>query len=227
MRGHFQHPTLVRQRVPDWPFDEIGCNPLHNFHFTSARWKEFFFWSAVKRPWIQNSRQSIRNCRVADYGAGWGRIARYSAKDLPLGLYSFESQIPSFASSTEPVGDELLGCDVTLLTCRSRAAVRKSPIHDSTRPASKIEMIAWKYAKIKRIRRFVAPSLQMFARRAPDASRSIPLWPQVRWIAGSHARERRVTGVAGSHVNTLHRVTHYRGWPSSRRERVQKIEHLG
>jgi hypothetical protein len=90
MRGHFSEPVHVRQRVPDWPNDEIRMQSTGAIPFNLSALEAHLFWSTVRRLWSRDSNQPIGDCRVADYGAGWGRIARYSSKDLPRGLYSFE-----------------------------------------------------------------------------------------------------------------------------------------
>ena len=69
-------PEALRPAVPDWPPEDVRVSSTSNIPFLQSMLEAALFWRTIKRHVVTDTK------RVADYGAGWGRIARFAAKDV-------------------------------------------------------------------------------------------------------------------------------------------------
>lgn len=91
----------VKAVLPDWAPTEVRQNSTGAFSFHDSVKEALSFWKEVKQQAAGILRKPLSECRVADYGAGWGRITRYLAKDIPsTNLYAVEPN-PVFANIFE------------------------------------------------------------------------------------------------------------------------------
>lgn len=73
----------IRSVIPGWASDEIRQDSTGEFslqeHIEDATW----FWRTVRDRFTRITGKSIATARVADYGGGWGRVARFANKNVP------------------------------------------------------------------------------------------------------------------------------------------------
>lgn len=74
----------LRRAVPDWPPEEIRMSSTSNIPFLQSMIESDLFWRAIRRH-----AGDTTEMHVGDYGAGWGRIARFAARDVGS-LIAFE-----------------------------------------------------------------------------------------------------------------------------------------
>jgi len=81
----------VKWILPDWASDEIRRDSTGNFTLQDSVIEALQFWRLVKERFEDLHTLKLRDCRVLDYGAGWGRVTRFCAKDVPaFSLYAIE-----------------------------------------------------------------------------------------------------------------------------------------
>ena len=81
----------IKALLPDWPSDEIRRNSTGEFSMHDSLKEALLFWKLVKEEFRKLSAKPLQTCRVVDYGAGWGRITRFCAKDvMQRELYAVE-----------------------------------------------------------------------------------------------------------------------------------------
>lgn len=89
--GTFSGFDLVKAALPGWAPDEIRQNSTGRFSFREHVLDASWFWRTVREHFEKITGSEIRTATVADYGAGWGRIARFINKDVPAKhLYALE-----------------------------------------------------------------------------------------------------------------------------------------
>jgi hypothetical protein len=76
-------PVSMAELVPDWPPEAVRRQSTADTPLMISMLEALTFWNAVKRNSLKILRREIAELRVADYGAGWGRIARLSCRDVP------------------------------------------------------------------------------------------------------------------------------------------------
>lgn len=76
-------PPNVAGLIPSWPPDEVRTQSTSDIPFITSMLEALTFWNAVKRTSQKSFGRDIASLRVADYGAGWGRIARFAGRDVP------------------------------------------------------------------------------------------------------------------------------------------------
>lgn len=83
----FDGYEAVKRTLPGWASDDIRQGSTGNFslreHVLDASW----FWRTVRNEYQAITGKPIGHARVADYGAGWGRIARFVNKDVPAARF--------------------------------------------------------------------------------------------------------------------------------------------
>jgi hypothetical protein len=86
----------VRALLPDWASDAVRHGSTGDFtehqHNLDASW----FWRTVRDHFEKLTGREIGSATVADYGAGWGRIARYANKDVPAERFHALEPNPDF-----------------------------------------------------------------------------------------------------------------------------------
>ncbi len=86
----------VRALLPDWASEAVRHGSTGEFteqqHNLDASW----FWRTVRGHFEKFTGQEIGSATVADYGAGWGRIARYANKDVPAERFYALEPNPDF-----------------------------------------------------------------------------------------------------------------------------------
>lgn len=86
----------VKALLPDWASDAVRHGSTGAFsereHVLDATW----FWRTVRQQFEERTGKSIRTAVVADYGAGWGRIARFANKDVPAEKFYALEPNPDF-----------------------------------------------------------------------------------------------------------------------------------
>jgi hypothetical protein len=73
----------VKSVLPGWAPDDIRHNSTGRFTFREHVLDASWFWRTVRQEFEKITDSEIRRAIVADYGAGWGRIARFVNKDVP------------------------------------------------------------------------------------------------------------------------------------------------
>lgn len=73
----------VKSALPDWASDEVRQDSTGSFSFREHVLDASWFWRTVRREFELITGKPIGDATVADYGAGWGRIARFVNKDVP------------------------------------------------------------------------------------------------------------------------------------------------
>jgi hypothetical protein len=83
--------------IPQWPPEEVRTTSTSDLPLNHSMLEAKLFWDTIKR----HVQRPLQGMRVADYGAGWGRISRFVAKDVPnQDLFAFEPN-PVFADLYE------------------------------------------------------------------------------------------------------------------------------
>ncbi len=95
MLARSQFPEMAKLKLPGWPSEEVRKNSTSDIPMGLSMLEAATFWRAIKR----HMPSDMTNLRVADYGAGWGRISRFAAKDV-RDLYAFEPN-PDFGDLYE------------------------------------------------------------------------------------------------------------------------------
>ena len=72
----------IKALLPDWASDEIRRDSTGDFSLHDSLKEALLFWKLVKEEFRNLSTKLLQTCRVVDYGAGWGRITRFCAKDV-------------------------------------------------------------------------------------------------------------------------------------------------
>lgn len=73
----------VKAALPGWAPDDIRHNSTGRFSFREHVLDASWFWRTVRAEFEKITGSHIGTASVADYGAGWGRIARFVNKDVP------------------------------------------------------------------------------------------------------------------------------------------------
>ncbi len=91
----------IKARLPEFPPDHViagctsGSTPLQSLQESVA------FWKLVKEVYGKLARKPLSETRMADFGAGWGRMTRVFAKDVPEeNIYAIEPN-PQFQAYFE------------------------------------------------------------------------------------------------------------------------------
>lgn len=79
----FNGYDAVKETLPGWASDEIRHNSTGKFEFRQHVLDASWFWRTVRDEFEDLTGKPIASASVADYGAGWGRIARFANKDVP------------------------------------------------------------------------------------------------------------------------------------------------
>lgn len=84
-------PGELLRLLPDWPPDNVRRQSTADVPLITSMLEAAHFWTIIRRTAEKYLAKPMSQLRVADYGAGWGRIARFAAKDIPTGnLIAFE-----------------------------------------------------------------------------------------------------------------------------------------
>lgn len=87
----FDGYPAVKDTLPGWASDEVRQDSTGNFSFREHVLDASWFWRTVRNEFEAIAGKSIGDAVVADYGAGWGRIARFVNKDVPAtSFYALE-----------------------------------------------------------------------------------------------------------------------------------------
>lgn len=81
--GAFSGFDEVKAALPDWASDEIRQDSTGRFGFREHVLDASWFWRTVRQEFERITRNAVQTATVVDYGAGWGRIARFVNKDVP------------------------------------------------------------------------------------------------------------------------------------------------
>lgn len=73
----------IKQILPTWPSEQFWMRTMGNSSPNDSLKEACAFWEAVKGDYLHLTGSSISNTSIADFGAGWGRITRLFAKDVP------------------------------------------------------------------------------------------------------------------------------------------------
>jgi 2-polyprenyl-3-methyl-5-hydroxy-6-metoxy-1,4-benzoquinol methylase len=79
----FEGFPRIRAALPRWPSTEFWASNMGKITPNDSLKEAHAFWSAVKLGLSQYGRKELSECKAVDYGAGWGRIVRLLAKDVP------------------------------------------------------------------------------------------------------------------------------------------------
>lgn len=91
MQSAYNLPERLTAAVPGWPPRELRLRTTSDQSIAETLREASAFWREARTLFEQRSGQLIAKARVADYGAGWGRVARLIAKDVPADqLVAFE-----------------------------------------------------------------------------------------------------------------------------------------
>jgi hypothetical protein len=97
-------PPNLSALIPSWPPEDVRTQSTSDIPFMMSMLEALTFWNAVKRNALARQGRDIASVRVADYGAGWGRIARFSGREVPEeNFLSFEPN-PEFVSYYKACG---------------------------------------------------------------------------------------------------------------------------
>jgi hypothetical protein len=113
IRRDFEGFPNIKRALPDWPPEDIRRDSTGGFTLHDCLKEALYFWQTVKHRFELMTDKKVEGCRVADYGAGWGRITRLCAKDVrPGSLFALEPN-PVFADlfETSRVDAELIRTD--------------------------------------------------------------------------------------------------------------------
>ncbi len=73
----------IKAAMPAWAPAEIRHQATGHFSEHEHVQDALSFWTRVRDRFIRHSGKRIADSRVVDFGAGWGRILRFAAKDIP------------------------------------------------------------------------------------------------------------------------------------------------
>ncbi len=91
LRKDFDGFPHIKTALPDWPPEQIRQDSTGEFTLDECLKEALSFWQIVKGNFEAVTGKRVAASRIADYGAGWGRITRFCAKDVPPeALYAFE-----------------------------------------------------------------------------------------------------------------------------------------
>lgn len=91
LQKDYDNFEAVKALLPDWASDEIRRNSTGEFSMHDSVKEALLFWKLVKEEFRKLNSKPLETCRVVDYGAGWGRITRFCAKDvIQTELYAVE-----------------------------------------------------------------------------------------------------------------------------------------
>jgi methyltransferase family protein len=79
----------VKAALPIWPGVEYVQDCTGNLTLFDAVKESVLFWKFAKEMLREHGRRKLKDATVVDYGAGWGRITRFCAKDVAR-LYAVE-----------------------------------------------------------------------------------------------------------------------------------------
>jgi hypothetical protein len=85
--GAFSEFDCVKSALPGWAPEEVRHNSTGRFSFREHILDASWFWRTVRQEFERITASEIRTATVADYGAGWGRIARFVNKDVPANQF--------------------------------------------------------------------------------------------------------------------------------------------
>lgn len=71
----------IKATLPDYPPEEWVIDCTGNLTIEDAVKEAVLFWRLVKEVYRDQNAKPLRQATVVDYGAGWGRITRFCAKD--------------------------------------------------------------------------------------------------------------------------------------------------
>lgn len=91
----------LRAALPDYPSEEINRDCTGTFTLHDSVKESLVFWKLVEEIFRSFNEKPLSDCRVVDYGAGWGRITRFCGKDVKSSsLYAVEPN-PTFCKIFE------------------------------------------------------------------------------------------------------------------------------
>ena len=76
----------VRSALPDWASDEIRCDSTGEATLKDSASEALQFWRMVRDRFGRLHTKNLHDCRVLDYGAGWGRVHSISGKGRSLDI---------------------------------------------------------------------------------------------------------------------------------------------
>lgn len=72
----------IKAALPDWPDVRYVSDCTGNHTVYEAMKEAALFWGLAKSAYAEHAGAPLAEARVADYGAGWGRVTRFCAKDV-------------------------------------------------------------------------------------------------------------------------------------------------
>jgi hypothetical protein len=97
----FKGYDAVKAALPDYPSEDINRDCTGTLTLHDSVKESLAFWKLVKEIFRSFNPKPLSECRVVDYGAGWGRITRFCGKDVKSSsLYAVEPN-PTFCKIFE------------------------------------------------------------------------------------------------------------------------------
>jgi hypothetical protein len=81
-KGFSGYPA-TKAALPDYPSEEISADCTGNHSIHEAIRETLAFWRLAKEINVRYGTKPLTSCKFVDFGAGWGRMTRFAAKDIP------------------------------------------------------------------------------------------------------------------------------------------------
>lgn len=98
----FEGFPRIKAALPKWPDAEFWASNMGKITPNDSLKEAHAFWSTVKSGLTRFVKKDISDCYTVDYGAGWGRITRLLAKDVPASrLFAVDPNVELLHSAKE------------------------------------------------------------------------------------------------------------------------------
>jgi hypothetical protein len=98
MLGQKDYPghDRIKAALPDYPSEEVNADCTGNLTIFETVREALLFWRMVKDVYAELGTEPLPGSHVVDFGAGWGRITRHAAKDIPVDKIHAVEPNPTF-----------------------------------------------------------------------------------------------------------------------------------